>query len=46
MIHACLQGAIGRVYADHPDRSAAAAFLGDFVFYADTPSDAAHTICE
>lgn len=40
MILSCLQGIMGDIYGDDPERPAsAAAFLGDFIFFAGRPLD-------
>lgn len=40
MIWSCLQGIMGDIYGDDPERpDSAAAFLGDFIFFAGRPSD-------
>ncbi len=42
MIWSCLQGVMGRIYLDSPEEPrSAAAFLGDFIFYAGEPSSRA-----
>ncbi len=39
LIWSCLQGIMGKIYGNHPDAPAAAvAVLGDFAFFAGTPS--------
>ena len=40
MIWSCLQGIMGKIYADGPRRPAsAAAFIGDFAFFAGEPCE-------